>query len=492
MPGPFGTRRVPGPIGFWDGVRRVLPSVRAAMEFCWLYPWLVVLGGGFYGPTGPLLGAGWALALLVGAQAAVRPVLDRWGALGQARAILVGAGAVVGFLAVHAQHYPEVPAWDPAWIAALLTSAHDALPAVPKPALGALVAACLWWRGLALGTRDAGAMEIEQAYKTGVAAIVLYFVAAAIYPEARGFQAAGAALPGTLPAFFFLGLSALAIARLGTIWDRGRPDERAHFPARAWLLVITGMVGLILLAASTTAGLAAADVSTYLGLALRPLLPVLEVLFLVLFFIAGIIVRVLLAVLSRLPRRDLPEMRTPPSAFDDLLRRLRELEVHPQLIEGVRWGMVLAVLLVLVAGMALTIVLMRRRERTPDEDERESVWSAREVLRGMAGLVSRWRRRTRDEETAGPAGAIRRIYREVLRLGADLGAPRPAWATPREHMPRLCDVLVGAADEVTWLTTAYERARYSAWHPGAAEVRAAEEALGRARAAVLPATAAPD
>jgi hypothetical protein len=475
-------------IGFWDGVRRVLPSVRAAMEYCWLYPWIAVIGGGLYGGTEPLIDAGWTFLLLVLGQAAVKPALDRGGPLRRSRVLLVGVGLVLGLLAVHGQHYRDLPFWQPAWIGALLRSAHDTLPAVPRPVMGALVAACLWWRGLVLGTREVGAMEIEVAYKTGVGMIVAYFLAAAIYGDTAGFQAAGPTLPGSLPAFFFMGLSALALARLATIWDVGRPDERAQFPARAWVLLIVGLVGIILLMASMTAGLAAADVATYMGLALRPLLPVIEVLFTILFIVASVLVRALIFVLERIPRRTrIPLPQDTSTPLDDLLRRLRELHVAPQVIEGARWGMVLAVLLALAIGMAMTIVLLRRRQRSPDEDEHESVWSARELLRGLRHMLPRLRlRRARGVEPSLPATAVRLVYRELLRLGAALGAPRPLWATPREHDPRLRSVLAQASDEVALLTGAYERVRYGTWEPTAAEVQDAREALERVRKTLPP------
>ncbi len=472
------------PEGFWAGVRRMLPFARTAMEYCWLYPWLVVIGGALYGSDGPLLSAGWTLLLLLGGQAAVRPMLDRGGSLPRSRAILVGAGVVIGFLAIHARHYPTVPVWSPEWIGALLQAAHNVIPDVPKPVFGALLAACLWWRGLVLGAREVNAPEIESAYKIGVGMIVLYFLAAAVYSDTRAFDAAGRTLPGSLPAFFFLGLSALALARLGTIWDRGQPDERAHFPARAWILLIIGIVGLILLAASMMAGLAAADVLTYVGILLRPVLPVLEVLFLVLFFVAGIVVRIAIAILSHLPRRPLPQTGTPPSGIDDLIRRLRDLNMNPQVVEGARWGMVFTVLLLLVIGMALTIVLLRRRERQPDEDEHESVWSAREAFKGLAGLLLRLRRRrpAAGESAVPEAKAIRLIYRELLALGAGIGAPRPTWATPREHDPRLRRVFSEAADAVGWLTVAYEQVRYGTWRPTPADVHQAQDTLVRAKA----------
>ncbi len=471
------------PDGFWEGVGRLLPVARAVMEFCWLYPWIIVIGGGFYGATGPLLSPGWAFLLLVGAEVAARHVVDRGGLLLHARILLVGAGAVLGFAAVHEQHYPGTPLWHPAWFVALLQAAHDVLPEVPKAALAALAAACLWWRGLVLGARHVGAIEIEEAYKTGVGMVVAYLLAAAVYADSRGFSAAGPEMPPMMLAFFFLGLSALALARLAAIWEQSRPDERSQIPGRAWVLLITGVVGLIMLAAGMMAGMATADVFKYLGVVLRPLMPVVEALFVVLFVVAGLIVRVLIAILSRLPRREVPEIGPAHTVFDDLLRRLREIEMHPQVVSGARWGMVLTVIVILVVGMALAVVLRRRRERRPDEDDHESVWSVNEMLRGLAGWLPRWGRRQEDDDgpTATPAGAIRRIYRELLILGAGLGAPRHAWATPREHEPRLRGVLRGVEAEVEQLTAKYERVRYGAWRPAAADVREAEEALERAR-----------
>jgi len=482
-------RALGAPHGFWEGVQRLLPVTRATMEFCWLYPWIVVIGGGLYGATGPLLQPGWAFALLIGAEAGVRPIVDRAGRLRQARFLLVGAGVLVGLTAIHQQYYPNVPLWHPAWLGSLLLATHDILPEIPQPVTAALVAALLWWRGLVLGIREVGAIEVEQAYKTGVGMVVFYLFAAAIYSDTQGFAAAGPELPGSMLAFFFLGLSALALARLATIWDRARADDRSQVPGRAWLLLVIGVVGLILLTASTMAGLAAADVSRYLVLVLRPLLPLVELVFIVLFFIAGLIVRAVIAVLSRIPRRDVVTPGQPPAFFDDLLRRLREIEMNPQVVEGARWGMALGLLALLIIGMAVTIVVLRRRERKQDDDEHESVWSAREMLAGLGKLLLRLRRpRPAREERAVPeATAIRRVYRDLLRLGADLGAPRPAWATPREHDPRLQGVLPDATGEVETLTWVYERVRYGRWRPTGHEVREAEAALERAKATVAPA-----
>jgi MFS family permease len=318
--------------------------------------------------------------------------------------------------------------------------------------------------------------------------VVLYLIGAAISGDTQGFAAAGADLPGSMLVFFFLGLSALAVARLSTIWEAGRPDERGQVPGRAWLALVVGIAGGILLLASMMAGLAAADIAKYLLIALRPLMPVVEMLFVVVFFVAGLIVRVLVAILTQLPRRPPHEIAQPPTVIDDLLRRLREFEVNRQFVEGARWGMALLLLALLLIGMAVTIVLIRRRERKRDDDERESVWSTRDALAELTGWLRRlWVRRLAQDAPPPEVNAIRLIYRALLDLGATLGAPRKTWATPREHLSPLGGALPAVRSEIESLTAAYERVRYGRWRPTASDVRAAEAALVRVRATRGPA-----
>jgi hypothetical protein len=481
----------PGPArveaaSFWDSVRRVLPAVRAAMEYCWLYPWIVIIGGGLYPGQGPLISAVWAFVILMLAQTAVSPVLVRGGSLVAARALLVGGGFALGLIDVYLRYYSSLPFWGFTWLAILFSEAHAVLPAVSQPVMGALVASLLWWRGLVLGGREVGAIEIENAYKTGVAMIVMYFLAAAVYSDASGFQAAGPTLPGSLPAFFFLGLSALALARLATIWDAGQHEEKSQFPVRAWILLVIGLVGIILLVAGMTAGLAATDVTTYMGLALRPLLPLLEIVFYVIFIVATVLVRAMIFILERLPARvrfTIPARE--PMPLDTLLERLRSLELNPQVIAGARWGMVLAVITLLVIGMAATIVMLRRRQRRAGDDERESVWSGLAAWNNVKNILLGLRiRRARSGESVLPTAAgIRMVYRELLQLGRHLGAVRPRWATPREHDPRLRSALVETSDEVALLTETYERVRYGGWTPTTTELQEARDVLARIKAA---------
>lgn len=452
------------------------------MEYCWLGPWVTVLGAALYGPARPLLDPRWILVLLLCGDAAARVGLARAATLRRARVALVGVGLAVGLVAVHHQYYPGVPLWDAGWVWQLLVALHAVFPEVPQVIAGAAAAAGLWWRGLVLGMREVSAPTVEETYKTGVAMIVLYLLAAAAYGDTRAFAVAGT-LPPSLPLFFAVGLSALALARLSAIWERG-PDDAAWQHRHGWLLLVAGVVGAILVVAGAAAGVATADVQRYLGLVLAPLAPLLEGVFLLLVLAASVVARVLLLVLERLPRRAVPPAEMPGAPVAELLRRLRDLDVHPHVIEGARWSMAAALLLALVAGMAITLALTRRRVRSADGDEHESVWSLRAALAPLAAVLARSRLPDggREERTEPAASVIRRIYRDLLALGARLGAPRAAWATPREHAPRLRAVLPAAASEVEALTWAYERVRYGRWRPSAAGVQDALAAWRRVQA----------
>ena len=157
---------VPSPPGFVL-LRTLLPAGLVAIEFCWLTPWLLLFTGAFYGPgIPPLLSASAAFTVLAVGFATVRVVLARPWPLSTARAVVVGAGLIVGLAAVKAGYYPRHPAWDLRWILALAQAAHDALPVVVPAVMAALLAAVLWWRGVVLGEREFTHFEIERAFRT--------------------------------------------------------------------------------------------------------------------------------------------------------------------------------------------------------------------------------------------------------------------------------------------------------------------------------------
>ncbi|HEY6103278.1 MAG TPA: DUF4129 domain-containing protein [bacterium] len=470
-------------------LRAALPAGLVAIELCWLYPWLLLFTGAFYGADiPPLLSGGSAFALLAMGFLTVRFVLARPWSLAAARTAVVAVGLTSGLTAVKLTYYPQHAAWDLRWLPILIRTAHDALPVIVPAVMASLLAALLWWRGIVLGEREFTHFEIERAFRRGVGWTIVFMIFFAIYGDARGFAAAAGA-PAYLLGFFSLGLVMLAVTRLLAIWQESQTDEAQALAAnRHWLLLLVGVVGVILTGATLFSGIVHVQFRPAILRILAPLAPVVEFVFLVAFSIALVIARAILYVLSHFPRRYNPADRPPESGrpLEELLR-----ELPPAVVTTARWGMVALVVGLLILLIAIAVVRSRRRAKKPGEDERESVWSTPLLL---AGLGQAWRnlwarlRAARSESEAESVGAMRAIYRELLRIGAGLGIARRPSETPYEYRPRLSTRLPDGSQDIASLTEAYVRVRYTREAPSNAEVAAAHEALARVRgsAEVLP------
>lgn len=471
----------PSPRGFVL-LRAALPVGVVAIEFCWLYPWLLLFTGAFYGSgVPPLLSAGPVFALLSLGFLTLRAALARPWSLTATRTGVVAVGVATGLTAVKLTYYPRYAAWDLRWLGVLVRAAHDALPVVVPAVMASLLAALLWWRGVVLGEREFTHFEIERAFRRGVAWTIVFMIFFVIYGDARGFAATSAA-PAYLLGFFSLGLVMLAVTRLLSIWQESQADEAQALAAnRHWLLLLLAVVGVILTGAALFSGVVNLQFRPTILRGLAPLAPVLEFLFLIAFSIALVIARGILYVLSQFPRR-FGQIDQPPAAGRPLEELLRDLP--PGVVSGARWGMVVLVVGLLVLLIAIAVVRSRRRAKKPGEDERESVWSTPLLL---AGLGQVWRnlwarlRAARGEPESESVSSIRAIYREMLRLGVNLGISRRPSETPYEYRPRLAERLPEDRQDIDALTEAYVRVRYTPESPSEAEVAAAHEALARVR-----------
>jgi hypothetical protein len=475
----------------FGAVQTALQLTAVIIEFCWLYPWLLFLTGLLYEhPPTPVIPAGPSLLLLMGAAVTVRRAVGMNWPLPAIRSAVLGIGLLAGLAAVKATHYPAYAAWDLRWVGVLLGAAHDTLPDVPLPVAGAVIAALLWWRGVVLGGREFSYVEIDRLFRGGIGWSVLFVILFAIYHDSRAFALAAYA-PLYLLAFFSLSLLALAVSRLVDLWSQTHADERQALAMnRHWLLLLAGVVGLILLAAMLVSGVMPGDLRPVLARVLAPLAPVLEAVFTVVFWVALVVARIIIGLIHLIARGGrrpvVPEPRGDPLA--DLLRDLQQVRVDPGVVSGARWGMVLLAVALLCLLIAIAIVRARRRERKPGEDERESVWSTRAALAGLgAALRSLWRRRgavmgvAEDAEVA----AIRAMYRDLLRIGREMGVPRRDSETPYEYRPRLSGQLQAVPDAIAELTEAYVRVRYSAQLPAEDDIERARTALDRIRDALM-------
>lgn len=465
-------------------LRALLPLGLVLLEFAWLYPWLLLIGGAFYGMSPPLLPAAAAFLMLAGGFQTVRIALGRPWELSTVRLVVIAVGALLGLSVVKVAHYPHVAAYDPRWIGALLASAHDALPAVLPPVMAALLATLLWWRGLVLGEREFTHFEVDRGFRRGVGWTVVFVFFFVVYGQARGFAGAAAA-PAYLLAFFSVGLFLLAVTRLLAIWQETQADPAQALAAnRHWLLLLVGVVGAILSGAAFVAGALNVSFRPIVLAWLRPIAPVVEILFLALFAVALVIAKVIIAALSRLPWR--PAALEPPEALRQPLSVLLR-DLPPTVVSSARWGVVLLVMGLLILLIAVAVVRARRKPRRAGEDERESVWDARSALAGLGrALRGLWRRSAPLMPEEPAASSIRALYRELLRIGQSTGVPRRPSETPYEYRPRLSGRLADAAPPIASLTDAYVRVRYTPHTPSEPEIEGARSDLEQVRRAAAP------
>ncbi len=462
----------------YASLRRWAPLLLPAAEFTWLYPWLLLASGGanFGGPAALTPGAAAGLLMggyfleMVPAPAGRAGLPVRLGVL--AAALLLGLGAV------WASHYRAVPLWRPEWLGLLAQAAHEALPAVPAPVLGAILAPLLIWRGMALGSREFSHFVADAAFRRGVAWSVIFALVFAVFQDRRGFALVRPAAAGYLLMFVFLGLVMLSLARLLGLWAEQQARETQGAPNRPWLALAVGVPALIVLAAAMLGGLAGADVWPYIRPILQLLAPLLEAVFIVLFFFAGIIARILIFAISRIPRRE-PVVRPedPFGPLDEVLRRVRDFQPSPEVVSGARWGMVALAILIFSLIILAAAARRRRRQRVEVEEDRESVWDRADLWKGLRRFFLRRRSpRAAEEPPDAPERlTIRMLYRRVLEAARAAGWPRRPEQTPTEFQARLRDEGAAQDPELTGMTRAYERVRYGAHLPSPEEISIAEE-----------------
>ncbi len=99
-------------------------------------------------------------------------------------------------------------------------------------------------------------------------------------------------------------------------------------------------------------------------------------------------------------------------------------------------------------------------------------------LAELAGLLGRFGPTARFLA----AVSIRRIYANLMRLGAEAGYPRRQAQTPYEYLETLCQALPGSQEDVTVITEAYVQAHYGQLPDSLEEVQRIRACWERAHA----------
>lgn len=339
----------------------------------------------------------------------------------------------------------------------------------PRRLLGLLMGALLWWRG----TRLTSGVDVERvlfSFTLGVGAVTASLLVL------QGRSAGSSQAPLALP-FVALGLLALAAVHLERLGK-----EEGVLLRRYWLglpaLVAVATIGVGWVAARLVGGEPLAMLGVAGGLLRDALLWVAYPLLLAL----GLLAELLLNLLQLLTRNLMVNLE--PPEFGGLVTELESQVRDPVMLP--EWvGVVLryALIVALVAAFVLLVAwALGGRGESKDEkgqEERESVFSASQLWRRLAGLL----RRVFTSRGKGPRArarpglaweerSMRRLYRLVLAGAARRGVARRPVQTPDEFQRDLDGRLQWA--EIRPVTAAFVASRYGGLHPTRERLRELE------------------
>jgi hypothetical protein len=450
--------------------------VISVMELSWLYPWLAFLGRALTGYE-RALGAGVAWGIFFGALA-VTGLLSRWRIASRYQRIVVGGLVLLTVLLMIRTHvYPTAPLLSLGWIGTSLTNFMRLDRAVSRELFLVLATFGLWWRAIGVGQQLLIADVVGFRFRLGILLLVALLVAQALSYRQD--------MTGWMLSLFMSGLVSVALARLKE--SAPASQEARRFSLRWLLSLVAGAGGTLLLGLLVSAALAAENLAT-LWRWVQPLVVVLAtVIFYVGYGLAYVLAQIIIAILR---------LVSPDTPGDLPLIFLSPLEspvvlMQPEEAASPTWGRLVlqgAVALVLVGLFVLLLLAVRRlRPQLSGGPDvwRESVWSSREVGRGLlAGLRGSLRQLAglwpgREARRAYSAATVRQIYASLLVLAEERGAPRPPEQTPFEYLPALQTTFPGWQRELRTLTGAYVDAHYGRLPDTEAELQALRDAWQR-------------
>lgn len=450
--------------------RFFFPLAIVWIEWAWVYPWLAW----WTGPAAFRLGSPLTPATAwVVISAGVIVAASGWPRLParilQPVALLVGLG-VVG-LGLWRDHFAGGVGWG--WLAVLGQALLDTFREPTALAVGFWAGLGLYWRGITVGTAEADYDDLYREFSVGLGAQVVLFFVNRLRPD----PAVGQVTLGYLVVLATVALAALALARLDEVLRRvRRAGGEGPGLSGPWLLTLAATVVAILAGALAAAFVVLqeppAGVRAALGLLGQLLMGALFVILLPL----GLLAELLVIVLGPLVRRFWFQLQVPTlSQFGEEAGQARPGPVEllpPAVLQGLRWLLVAAILVLALGLVALAVTRYRRRRAEAEVEEvRQSLWSWREALAGLRARLRALLDRLRPKRVSpAPAGVgpglspeartVREIYREFLKLMGELGRPHRPDETPFEFLARVRSDLPGVEAEAEEVTAAYVRVRY--------------------------------
>jgi hypothetical protein len=438
----------------------------AAMEACWLYPWLLFALGvderAAHVPFAPIL-----FTLLL-AFCVTRYFDRRAVSLAWQRLCTIVLALLCTFLLLRIYVYPSYLPTDFSWAARFIWELGNVLQRIHGSFVLTLASLLLWWRGIQLAQRDLGLHSIGFSFRVGIIAFLWLFLCGLF----------GLRIDASPFAFgyFALGLVVLGLARIEEVGST-RLGICSPFDA-SWTALLT--VAALLVVALSLVAARVLSVQNIVALLrqLRPAIallsraasPLLVALAWLLELLLTTLIRIFGAALGERPESQAVEGL---SSWIEELRRLRGATA-PQglwatIVQVLKWGFLGLIMVGVLAAIALSISRIRRGTEDGRNAEFESVWDSssagKDVRNALQSRWMRWREELWDRLTwlrgeQYSLTTIRHIYASLVKLAAASGLARQAAETPYEYLARLEMVFPGSEPEMELITEAYVQAHY--------------------------------
>jgi hypothetical protein len=348
----------------------------------------------------------------------------------------------------------------------------------------------LWLRGILIGRADVMREDLESAFYTGIFALVVLLLFDAARPSVPFAHVLWSAL------IFFVA-SLLALALVGPehahFWQRETSAIRLVLN-RYWLMTISLVIGLIVLAGVLFAGSAQEEVYGLLRnvgiVAITALTYVIQVVLSILLQIVVWLLTPLIPLFERLGLMvgDMLDKLRPPNGFGaaDTSTQAAQAVMNSEVIAGFARSLaVMALLMLLLLFFLLVLIRLGFLPLRRNNETHESIASRQLILDQLRGLFARRGVRSEPQSPylalAGddPRTVVRRAYQSLLEWAALMVGGRQPGQTPARYADRLIAAAPSQRHPIETLTAIYLRARYSAVAPTTEEARQAQASLAR-------------
>ncbi len=442
--------------------KEMLYLTLAAMESCWFYPWLIFLVGTRRQPGIPI---GAVFATLLVALQLTRVLNQERLSLPLQRAAIIVLALLSSLLLLKLYVYADYPATDVAWLGRFAWELSNFFQRIHPSFVIFAAGLYLWWRGIQLAQGDLGVPSVSLSFRVGIVAFLWLFLIRVFNPRID-------ATPFAF-VYFLLGLIALGLARIEEV-TQSRLGIRSPFNA-SWMSILFGSALLVLAVSALAAWLfSVRNVAALLNL-FSPIIPLLRriasPLLVVLAWLLDLLLKSLIRVFGGVLGREFAAL----SEFSEELQQFQQLETEPAqgvvliIIQLLKWGFLLVLLLGALAVLALSMSRVWQGQQAGRDAEHDSVWETGSAAKDVRdALASRWRRwreellaqlaRLRGEEYS--LITIRQIYASLVKLATTSGFPRREAQTPYEYTVSLNAAFPGSGEEIQLITNAYVRTHY--------------------------------